>query len=335
MPIAKDPEKLLSSLETNLLSRYRYGSVLQRLAKEVSDLEAQKRDIEARLTAATQSRDEAQNGFANIETSIQEIRGEIVAAGADVDLMHRVAEARLNVLIESKVLDPDAPILLVKTSRGRGRPKTIRVGSQAAARDAGQPAEAKQPEATEAEQSAAPVEPVKAEAPKAEEPVKVAEAPKAEEPVKVAEAPKAEEPVKVAEAPKAEEPVKVAEAPKAVEPLKVAEAPKAEEPPPVVMPARRAAKPIVVEGDDAQVEPEAKPEQDAKPAAASPKQVEQPAPPVVMPSPRQRPAVIAPEPQPRQADESASHVQAAPVEPDLDQDNPMAGILNELFPGVG
>ena len=300
MPIAKDPEKLLSSLETNLLSRYRYGSVLQRLAKEVSDLEAQKRDIEARLTAATQSRDEAQNGFANIETSIQEIRGEIVAAGADVDLMHRVAEARLNVLIESKVLDPDAPILLVKTSRGRGRPKTIRVGSQAAARDAGQPAEAKQPEATEAEQSAAPVEPVK-----------------------------------VAEAPKPVEPVKVAEAPKAEEPVKVAEAPKAEEPPPVVMPARRAAKPIVVEGDDAQVEPEAKPEQDAKPAAASPKQVEQPAPPVVMPSPRQRPAVIAPESQPRQADESASHVQAAPVEPDLDQDNPMAGILNELFPGVG
>ena len=299
MPIAKDPEKLLSSLEANLLSRYRYGSVLQRLAQEIGDLEAQKRDIEARLTAATQSRDEAQNGFSNIETSIQEIRGEIVAAGADVDLMHRVAEARLNVLIESKVLDPDAPILMVKTSRGRGRPKTIKVGTQTAARGAGKSAEANQTEATEAEQAAEPVEPVKP-----------------------------------AEAPKAVEPVKPAEAPKVVEPVKV-EAPKAEEPPPVVMPARRAAKPVVVEGDDVQVEPETKLEQDANPAAASPKPVEQPAPPVVMPSPRQRPAVITPEPQPRQADESANHAQATPAEPDLDLDNPMAGILDELFPGVG
>ena len=288
MPIAKDPEKLLSSLEANLLSRYRYGSVLQRLAQEIGDLEAQKRDIEARLTAATQSRDEAQNGFSNIETSIQEIRGEIVAAGADVDLMHRVAEARLNVLIESKVLDPDAPILMVKTSRGRGRPKTIKVGTQTAARGAGKSAEANQTEATEAEQAAEPVEPVKP-----------------------------------------------AEAPKAVEPVKPAEAPKAVEPPPVVMPARRAAKPVVVEGDDVQVEPETKLEQDANPAAASPKPVEQPAPPVVMPSPRQRPAVITPEPQPRQADESANHAQATPAEPDLDLDNPMAGILDELFPGVG
>ena len=288
MPIAKDPEKLLSSLEANLLSRYRYGSVLQRLAQEIGDLEAQKRDIEARLTAATQSRDEAQNGFSNIETSIQEIRGEIVAAGADVDLMHRVAEARLNVLIESKVLDPDAPILMVKTSRGRGRPKTIKVGTQTAARGAGKSAEANQTEATEAEQAAEPVEPVKP-----------------------------------------------AEAPKAVEPVKPAEAPKAEEPPPVVMPARRAAKPVVVEGDDVQVEPETKLEQDANPAAASPKPVEQPAPPVVMPSPRQRPAVITPEPQLRQADESANHAQATPAEPDLDLDNPMAGILDELFPGVG
>lgn len=417
MPKINEPEKLLSTLESHLLSKHRFGTALQKLGADITELEAQKRDIEARLAAATSSRDEAQTGYSNIESNIEQIRGEIVEAGADVGLMFRVAEARLALLIESNVLDPAAPIVMVKSGRARGRPKTLQLNAaspksdpkkEAATPDAaGEADQAKsgkagksanktadgeaqsdKVEASEAQHQveakgeeaatvteapagptaeAKPAESSKARAeqePAADVATQVEEVPTAGEgqkaeqeaveasPEAKAEPEKVAEPEKPAVTAKADEakPAKAeptkAEPEQAVpakaEPDKVAEVKAADPAPPVVMPARRAAKPIITSDEGVPVEPEAAPAkvepEKAEPAKAEPakaepqKQAEQDAPPVVMPAARQRPAVMVPQLEVSQTPQAPDHIVTPVITPDADSDDPMSSVLAELFP---